>query len=119
MKKLLLILMMVSFPGLNTAQTNYLSMGAGSISCGKMISQTSDAVISDAVMADAVKAYTFFVKSWMEGFITALNHSSNSQKGINTDADAIWYAVMNQCREKPLTNFPEAVLFVYNNELTE
>ena len=107
MKKLLLILMMVSFAGVSTAQVSHVK-GYGAYSCGFAISDTRDNEIAEL-------AY----KSWMLGYISALNFERISSKGKGIDANALWYAVMNRCRAKPLTYFDDAIYWVYRNELTE
>ena len=107
MKKLLLILMMVSFAGLNNANAAHID-GAGAISCGEVISEYKKSYVVELGLIN-----------WMQGFISGMNLKLESQKGKNNDANAIFYAVMNRCHEKPLDLFAQAVHFVYNNELTE
>jgi len=108
MRKLLLILMMVSFAGVNTAKAWWVT-GQGAISCGKVISNTKK-------YPEEMKE---FYLSWMQGYISGLNYGLDSNKGKINDHDAIWYAVMNRCHEKPLTDLYEAIFWVYHNELTE
>ena len=106
MRKLLLILMMVSFAGVSSA---YSVKGAGARSCGYAINQNKDNNLQ-------MKNY---YQSWILGFISGANTLNDIQKAAETDPDAIWYAVMNICQEKPLHLFAEAVIWVYRNELTE
>ena len=108
MKKLLLILMMVSFVGVNTAQA-YSAMGAGATSCGEVMSSEGD--------RDWMNIY----ETWMFGFISGLNAANASDKGANTEWEgrAFWYAVMNQCQAEPLDDFANAIYTVYRYELTE
>jgi len=109
MKKLLLILMMIPFAGVNTTQAQWVH-GAGATSCGRVISDTKGD--SDSTL---LYAYRF----WMQGYISGLNYERVSIKGKGIDPAAIWYAVMNRCREKPLDIFAVATRWVYDNELTE
>ena len=107
MRKLLLILMMVTFAGVNTTNAAHIK-GAGITSCGKAMSQTKDDYVVENILM-----------GWMTGFISGLNTANASDKGANTDSEAIWYAVINRCQAKPLQMFADATLWVYRNELTE
>ena len=107
MRKLLLILMMVSFAGVNTTNAAYFVVGHGVSSCG-------------TVMSD-LKEYPLMLDNyqvWMQGYISGLN-APDSRKGQNNDYKAIWYAVMNQCQVKPLWMLADATFWVYTYELTE
>ena len=58
-------------------------------------------------------------QNWIVGFISGLNYKNQSDKGVNSDNDDIWRAVMSRCQEKPLSSLYEAIQWVYEYELTE
>lgn len=103
MKKLLLILMMVSFAGVNTA--NAVIIGAGTESCKEFTDSSKSSKTIEI-------AFLF----WMQGFISGLNVTNNTDKGTNNNSDDIFSDVKILCSASPSKLFVEAVTFIYSYE---
>ncbi len=71
--------------------------GAGTVSCGEMLSAISDE-----------RQLEFTFQSWSQGFMSALNRSRYSN-GLDTvdisDNEGQWLWLQDYCRDNPLVSF--------------
>ena len=117
MKKLLLILMMVTFAGVNTANANWV-LGIGTRSCENFL----DDINSNEVVADGItsgKLHEALYQMWTLGFVSGTNIANEYEAGKDFDPNAIYDLVKKTCKNKPtdITDYYGIVSWVYHNHL--
>ena len=98
MKKTLLAAILLGFSITASGQT---VTGAGATDCGGMI--------ADDRRGDS----EFLYKNWIQGYLSALNqegYMNKTQVMEGLSPDAIYFSVLNVCRENPTYRLWEAIL---------
>jgi len=99
MKKALLAAILVGFSITASGQS---VMGAGATDCGEMI--------ADDRTRPNVKGHYI---TWIQGFLTAMNYTNYMYKNrvmADLSPDAIYFSVLNTCRDNPTYRVWEAIL---------
>lgn len=97
----LALIMFIFLLGVPKEAIAWTIKGAGTISCGKLISNSSSNVYSNAA------------EDWFAGFLSGINWATQSNYGKGVHNDAMYQAILQYCRQTPLRDVADASMDVF------
>ena len=86
---------------------DYQVKGVGLDGCGE--------ILSDHDNGEKLHYYTR--GQWALGYITARNYASSQLKGAGISYDSIYYSIIKFCRENPLKDLNDSLIYLYRKVL--
>ena len=111
MLRILLVIFFVMYSNLSLANGWIKGLGAGQ--CGDVLSTVKRAEKND------IEWVSMMYIAWMQGYLSGIDSDTSDQisRLKNVSKDSLYYSVINRCKDEPLEDFYEAVLWVYLNKL--